>query len=540
METTAITKTERRAARNRIFKDASTRLGESLDAFALGCGATYGLSCLEGWIHLERKNRPSSLRLERSKFVLRYGLANMIPSVVWGRIEAKTIVASLGLSPRLLRKEMPPWLLWRRTRLQALRGAIAGTVIVSQLVGLAKVWTQAEYAYFQRLADGREPPLEDPSRSEVVIRLAGRISDVTMLGMQREGKRKYFPVFESSDITQTQQLVRKYAIGTNCSVPVFWHVEDGQYSYEDSWKGMNIPRQWLFKKENKRSPTTDENILILEADATSGENMSLSLTHPKKTSELDLDLYEVAQGFYRLQRLVADDAPSHDVLRVLLVDADGIVQRGGGRICTVRNYVTKLGLSDIIIDAHGTLLHSVHTWLAQRTWNEHHLLRSGLFPWNKSYTRKPVILETPNATCFYSIKSALDDLDYDVMDMSDAVKEYGSIDELPVLVYENTSQDTIHTIRRLLDQKLVLASNICALCPTHHGLVELRPGQASPIATICSSDIYDNIFRYVRRLATDGYSKQEIQEQLDNHLDIVLDSPNVPEGRRLGFPPLDL
>jgi hypothetical protein len=64
-------------------------------------------------------------------------------------------------------------------------------------------------------------------------------------------------------------------------------VGDGQYSYEDSWKGMNILKQWLFNREKKHLPTINKKLHILEADsATSGENVSLSLTHLKKTSVL--------------------------------------------------------------------------------------------------------------------------------------------------------------------------------------------------------------------------------------------------------------
>jgi hypothetical protein len=413
-------------------------------------------------------------------------------------------------------------------------------LIISQLFSLAQVANQAKDAYSQRLRDGREPPLVDPSQHQVVVRLAGRISDVTTLGMQRDGRRRYFPIFEESKLIQVQQLVRKHGlkVGTY-GVPVFWQVDDGQYGHEDSWRGMRIPPQWLFDKEKQSSGPSKENgkILILEADATSGESMSLSLSHPKEMHELDLDLYEVAQGYYRLRRLVADDAPPHEVLNVLLVDADAIVKSGGGRTRSVREYVTNLGLADVIIDARAPLLFSINSWLEKRSWDDQYLVKPSLFFWCNRHKKKPVILETPSATCFDSIKAALDGLGYAVMDMSDAVNRYGSTFDIPILVYERTTQDTIHTIRRLVKaQDTVRPDNVCALCPTHHGLVELKPGESSPIATICSSDVYDNLFRRVRRLAMEGYSQRAIQEQLDDQLGTLLNSTDSSERRCLGFP----
>jgi hypothetical protein len=265
--------------------------------------------------------------------------------------------------------------------------------------------------------------------------------------------------------------------------------------------------------------------------------MSLwGLREPKETGELDLDLYETSQGFNRLRSLVEGKPSNFDVLRVLFVDADAVFKSGGGRIQSVRDYVTGLGLADVIIDARAPLLHSLDKWLRQRKQKDRHSPGWGLNPFVWTPTNlNPVILETPCSKSFGSIKSALGELGYTVMDISRALKRYGSLQDIPVLVYEKNTQGTINTIQLMLERNVVQPENVCALCPTHHGLVELADGQASEIEIICGSDIYDNLLLLVRDLAIEGCSPEEIQKQLDVR---YLPRANATSfmKRRLGFP----
>eukprot|EP00543_Licmophora_paradoxa_P010126 CAMPEP_0202471786 /NCGR_PEP_ID=MMETSP1360-20130828/85729_1 /ASSEMBLY_ACC=CAM_ASM_000848 /TAXON_ID=515479 /ORGANISM="Licmophora paradoxa, Strain CCMP2313" /LENGTH=76 /DNA_ID=CAMNT_0049098001 /DNA_START=74 /DNA_END=301 /DNA_ORIENTATION=- len=76
--------------------------------------------------------------------------------------------------------------------MSALRGAIAGSVILSQVFALTDVLSNSRAAYADRIRHGREPPLEDSSRKGVVIRLAGERSLVTNLTMARQGRRHLF------------------------------------------------------------------------------------------------------------------------------------------------------------------------------------------------------------------------------------------------------------------------------------------------------------------------------------------------------------
>jgi hypothetical protein len=104
-----------------------------------------------------------------------------------------------------------------------------------------------------------------------------------------------------------------------------------------------------------------------------------------------------------------------------------------------------------------------------------------------------------------------------------------------MLVYEKTTQDTIHTIRRLVKQNIVLPEDVCALCPTHRGLMERQEMDKDgiEITNICSSDLYDKLFQKVREAAVSGQSKQDIQNQLDNNLEAFLIDNECQEGKGL-------
>eukprot|EP00980_Cylindrotheca_fusiformis_P001656 scaffold374_cov124-Cylindrotheca_fusiformis.AAC.15 len=510
---------ERSIERGRIFDHAFSRLviGPGVTLFG-ACTSVFGLSALEGWLHLAKINTTSTF--ERTQFVTRYALANIIPSIVWDRIPAQTVVKALNLNPNVLGSESPR-LSWRRTRLQSLRGSIAGTAILSQLVSLVQVSMKSQQDYSERLLQGKETPFNVASQKEVVVRLGGKSSNVTTLSMERWGRRNVFPIFESAT-SEIRQLVRRHGFwDENDGVPIYWRVDNGSYGDPDTWKGMRIPKQWLLETKNQIPK-----MLLLEADSVGKDSIS-SIFSSDMANNSDLDLHEATQGFYQLSKLVEADAPPHQVLRVLLVDADSIVTTGGGRKRSVRDYVTSLGLADIIIDARIPLLLAIRDWLEHRSWDK---LKSG--SWGKK--KRPLIVETPSSVFFTSIRSALEPFGYCVMDVADAGQQYGSIQDIPILVDEDTSLATIHTVRSLLERKLTTPENICAFCGDQGGLVELAPGEESPIFTICSSDIYDGLFRLVRSLAIEGHSKERIQE----HLDSYVHSAAKQDGKRLGFPSL--
>eukprot|EP00977_Amphora_coffeiformis_P007993 scaffold1803_cov92-Amphora_coffeaeformis.AAC.16 len=483
----------------RIFQNATDgMIVGPTTAIGMGTAVTWLIGVREGWLQTKK---PSWY------FCARYGVAQVIPSLIWGTQPA-TLMAQLSKTPTeniyTTLESMPPKRRLAVTRLCALRGAVAGSVLLSQVVALMGVVLTAREAYEQHCNDGREPPLES-SRSPsggVVIRLAGRESNVTDFSLATWGRRGVFPIFEEAK--RCKDLMRLYA--SPHTVPLFWAVDNGAYSQKESWKGLKIPKHWFFKTAEGK------NLLVLEADATKGENDSFSLQHMGLANDLDLDLYEVAQGFDQLQSLARKHHKDFQVLRVLLVDTEMRHVSGGGREAMVRDYVSELNLSDIVIDARAPLMEEMLTWLRS-------VRTPGMTTKKSALSRKNlealVILETPKKDWFLSIQSELAPYGYKIIDRADAVKYGKTAAELPVVVYEESSADTIHTIRQLVKAGIVTATKTLALMTDYEGTqlakVRLPPGASS----ICSSHIYFQLLAWVRYQALRHQDYGKIQKDLD-------------------------
>jgi hypothetical protein len=330
-------------------------------------------------------------------------------------------------------------------------------------------------------------------------------------------------------------------------------VSDGEYSKSASWDGMNVPDCWLYSinvnGEKKK-------LLYLEADATSGGESALSLQQhvnagtdwtndtlctkettkrsyrrmlgdkimsasPKEedlvsTAYFDLDLKEVAQGFRRLTDLATCNKNNEvEVRRVLLVDPTVVIESGGGRQNTVREYVQELGLADVIVDARGLVLNSILCWL-QNTYRDNDEDQRAS---SRKVDLKPVILETPSKQWFHSIRSELRLHGYEVIDRAQAVSDDSNKRVPPMLVYERSSADTVNTIRQYLDRGILNdPSKVCALLTCHDGLQQvesLNKSLDTPVGYICSSDIHEKALDWVRTQSVNGVPASKIQEQLD-------------------------
>lgn len=574
---------------HRVARYAFDRLtfAEPASAVGLGTVAVGTIAAAEGSLFL---HQPPQLKWHvRARFIARYASYNIIPSLIWGT-QAPTAIVS---SSSYLSEQMKPtnqWLysattlpskqaLWIRM-LCSLRGAVAGSVVLSNVIVMTSLWQRAREEYANRIRLGREPPLISSRQSSsssrqggCTIRLAGVHSDVTELSLHRRGPGSLWPVFE--DATLVQRLVARYAEPHTKQlprVPVYWQVDDGQYSKATSWDGMKVPEQWLFAVQGERERTR---MLYLEADATSGDESALSLQHRAhyydekdiaegqwhggrkrwkwdhlyrgkgsynfaftnnmgddslsgvSFSDLDLDLKEVAQGFRRLADLAqkeASDGSSLQIRRVLLVDPTVIIESGGGRQTSVRDLIEELGLADILIDARASVLHAILNWLEQA--EESNSGEDGNAS-EKSQLR-PVILETPAKAWFHSIRSELRKHGYDVIDREVALNHsHGMMP--PMLVYERSSADTVNTIRQYLERGIVKdPSRVCALLTGHDGLDEVDSLNDSMAATgtspnrranivgcVCSSDIHDRVFEWVRTKSMEGVPAQTIQKELD-------------------------
>lgn len=397
----------------------------------------------------------------------------------------------------------------------------------------------AKAAYSDRIVAGREPPLDEHTsdgdsspKKGVVLRLAGEESDVTGYCMFKGGRSAVFPIFEEIQRASVQQLIRQHgydykvqaAADDKPSHPVFWQIDDGRYANADSWRSFAIPKSWLFDmKKNEATQSKDnEKLLVLEADATSGMSDAMSFQSVDAT-DLDIDLYEIAQGFHKLEQSLTDP-PEHRVLRVILVDPEATVKSGGGRETKARDYISELGLADIVIDARSPLVLMLTRWLSEVTKDNQRVTSSS---WRKKNDHLPVILETPNAEWFESIQAALLPYGYQIIDR-DEVDKFPAVhpSQIPFIVYEQSTSNTIYTVRQYVQSGIVKADKICAFCPKYEGANDLEELGLGDIKTFCSSVLYSQLLAWVREQALEGRDYTEIQKELDTGLIDIMDSLN--------------
>ena len=479
-----------------------------------------------------------SMRLQRLMFSLRYATQQIVPSIVWATSPSEKIAIKYGYPLDLLYgspDNKPAHKFLQKNRLVSLRGAIAGSVVLSQVVSLTDVLLHAKAAYSDRILAGREPPLDEHTKRKesgsdtgVVLRLAGEESDVTGYCMSKGGRKAVFPIFEEASRASVQQLIRQHGYDNKNSqaddkpsIPVFWQIDDGRYANADSWRGFALPKNWLFDMNQNASQINNGKLLVLEADATSGLADAMSFQSVEAT-DLDIDLYEIAQGFHKLEQSLID-APKHQVLRIILVDPEASVKSGGGRETKARDYISELGLADIIIDARSPLVLMLTDWLDTVTKDCNQ--GSKIMSWRTKNSHVPVILETPNSEWFESIKAALQPFGYHIIDR-DEVDKFPNIDpsHMAFIVYEQSTSNTIYTVRQYVQSGIVSANKICAFCPKYEGANELDELGLGNIKTFCSSVIYSKLLAWVREEALKGRGYGSIQRELDNDLAAIMES----------------
>ena len=92
---------------------------------------------------------------------------------------------------------------------------------------------------------------------------------------------------------------------------------------------------------------------------------------------------------------------------------------------------------------------------------------------------------------------------------------------LPVLVYEETTEDSVNSIESLLRKSEVDASKVCALLDSVSGVDELRRlGSRLPparsVSHVCSAEIYCDCYTRVRHAIRAGTPTATIQKELDD------------------------
>ena len=502
-----------------------------LSAIGSASAVIFGIASFEASCQLIPKDASSSPAIKstssfsRIKFIVRYAVAQIVPSVIWGTQPAHVVAKHINFDSANLYSSLPPANLLRMNRYTALRGAVAGSVLLSQVLSLTNIFQQCRKRYSERIFAGKEPPLEctyDPMYSNkepgdgTVIRLAGSESDVTNYSMGIMGRRALWPIFEDPANPTVKKLVKQHSvIGSSgmAEVPTFWQVNNGQYSQSGSWDGLEIPVSWMF--ETKENTSSSKNLrLIIEADATPGDGSTFL---EEEIEHLDLDLREVGQAFHHLASLAfggqdrwipqCKEIDDSRILRVLLVDMDATMVTGSGKRLRVGDFVTELELADVTINARAAAVHSLVSWIKSK----HATKKTVLFPRRKTV---PILLETHSSEWFDCIRRELAKHGYDVLDRHEVSVEQAK--NLPILVFERTSSDTVYRVRALVKAGLVAPENICALLQDHSGMEELKSLNMPKVSYLCPSQIYHNAFAFVRDQTVQGKSPAEIQKALNS------------------------
>ncbi|ELR18615.1 uncharacterized protein ACA1_155730, partial [Acanthamoeba castellanii str. Neff] len=375
---------------------------------------------------------------------------------------------------------------------------------------------EASHQYRQKVMHGREPMLTYSGPKERVVRLGGKSSDCTELSVELDGLH-IVPIVEDPGILHDFTQKGKY--------PIFWSIRARSYGKRHSWNGFNVDHKWLIRTEQGKR------ILVVEADSSVGEQ-SLSLRHDL---DEDLTIQDASQAFFMIeQRLRKDPAvtPEDKVIRVLLADPQMSIETGGGNRYTVADRVRELREVDVLIDSKAPLLRAILDWAngkftagaATHDGNEQPVGRTQPDEPDErpGPSRKKIVFDTTNRGYFRTLRGLLSNFGFEVLDARDT--ERYDPRTTPRLVYMETTFDTLNTIRSLVNVGLVPANQCCALVDRKEGLevaedineallkrAKHNESEArQQMSVICSSVIYDNLFRQVRLLLRKGHTPVQV------------------------------
>ena len=497
-------------------------------AIATSLGTVLAIGVYEGAL----LTRPGAAG--RARFCFRYGAAQVLPSVIWLTKPADTCCKAWRLQAKPLLRDVDAGRSLRVLGAQTLRSIVAGFLGIAQVMRLVDSSAAAATDYAARVQNGHEP-LFETGVQERVVRLAGRESDVTELSVRRFGAH-IVPVFADFSLPSVRRtLAAARTAGDGVDTPFGWHVPDGAYSKMESWgvppptddrdgdgtadydlsrAAFQVKREWLLPNgPGKRA-------LVVEADSSVGEQ---ALALGAEGAD-DLTLHECSQGFRLIERLATEQKalqPTDAVIRVMLAEASRQIRSGGGAAMSLRALVEEHDEADIIIDASAPLIQSIVKW-AETTGNGRGLL-----------------FKTENAKYYTSVRASLKARGWRVDDFEGATRKQRRA--LPVLVYEESTEDSVNSIESLLRADAVDAGKVCALLDRTSGVDELRRlgsrlPSARSVSHVCSAEIYCDCFTRVRHGIRAGTPTDAIQRELDKAFAAELNfNLDITQRRRTSF-----
>ena len=515
-------------SKGRQFKQAMALMTEpqQLAALSASFGTVWAIGTYEGFL-VTRQSHRSIL------FAARYGMAQIVPSIIWMTKPADLIARRYGLDPStVLRTFGNPTQLnasvqLRILKAQCVRSVIAGFLGIAQIFRLVQAFSDASNEYEDRVKLGKEPFFE--GTKERIIRLAGTSSDVTDLSARRF-HRHVIPIVE--DPERMQALIEEHS--DNYQRPIMWHIPDDTYGRPSSWgaaqtfgnpdnqsndvnletAAFQIDREWTIGYEDSKDPQGKEKgrLIIVEADSSVGEQalaLGIESANDMTVSEASL-AFRFIDKLARKQNAILETVGGNDrIVRVLLADGNSCQTTGGGHQFTLREHVIEQDSADILIDAKLPLLKAIVEWAQER------------MDKNGTPNVKKLYFDTSNREYFETVSKILATNGWKVLDGGwHCSDDYSNI---PVIVYDNSTAATVNTVRSLLKKRKVPPKMVCALLDQHEGQADLNRvtrelGCEGEVSSICSAVIYDYMFQSVRLLLRKGFDNQEIQRFFDFEL----------------------
>ena len=504
-------------------------------------------------------------------FAVRYAFAQILPSCVWATQDATLICSSMGFNPETLLRHLDPSVpsdastLLNIHLLSCSRSIVAGFMLLAQLVRAGAIGVAAVTEYETRIRTGREPPVRT---SPLIVRLCGRESDATVTSLQYM-KRHLLPIFEEPE--RIQQLLQ------NFRVPMYWCVNARKYAYHFSWENFSADEAYFLTTKTGKQVLLLEADATNSGDPLSLEHHALDLTIDdasqgfrriqerfRALGDVDFRTLRVFLGNsletftsgggheYTLRHRVRY-AKEVDILvdsrAPVLTEILSWCDRVAGEDRTVlfqtnnREYFQSLKL---LLERYGyKILDPLDFKLADRLQQEEEPAEKDAASYESLLQ---ILMEDPmevSASPIHNFESTGEDKKTSKTKPknNDRKRQIVRLARLPRLVYYGSTAETVNAVEALLHAGAIKVTNCCAILDKDEGIrllksvldketglvqqgpLEWRRAQTSNADTssvnthglhiICSSAIYDNLFRQIREWTRTGYSQEAIQKELD-------------------------
>jgi hypothetical protein len=438
---------------------------------AVGALSVFGLGVAEGYV---RSHDPG--------YAIAYGITHMGPSIVWARIPPEMVAQLFHISTGVIRdlnaEVIARTITESRAALEsvtmdwlyAVRGGIAGSVVLGSIVsGISQLRTAGENLK-SRILEGREPI---KLGNETLFFLGGEESG-PMEALTSSGVR-ILPIVENSDaVTGLLNLVSAKKRGER---PFFILVPNGDYTKVNISEKIKIASDALIKTQQGKR------LLVVVGDGSVHEEEFPFVAEPMQ----DLTIKELQMTTEDLELAAKNQNVAIDeTVRVYIGDADLRTQTGSGKHeLTLRQEMNKYKSLEVFIDSKAPLIQGVLDWLGKN---------------------KVVVFHTKNQAYFQTAKALLKGHGVKVYDQEDKNIPNGT----PVLVYERTTAESIQ--RSVEVKRVVKHDKVAALTSTIAGHIL---AEQKNITDICSATIYRDILLKVVTRLKEGESAADIQDTLD-------------------------